>query len=125
MRDNLLTIRPEITTESALENGVEYFQNQTLRPILKFQNDLLLQLMRHYIEKRKGAFHQLTKPNRAPYLEHAVRQDLRFKSLLLGVIIGHFTEAEYTTYVETEAELSRRCTDLLVQRFVSQVELFK
>jgi hypothetical protein len=123
MREQLLTIRPEVLTKNELENELEQFQNQTLRPILKFQNDLLLRVMQHYITKRKGAFHDLTKTNRAPYLEHAVRQDLRFKSLLLGIVIGHFTATEFAIYVENEAELSRRCTDLLVQRFVTQVDL--
>ena len=124
MRNIITTIRPELTTDKAKTAGLETFQNETLRPILKFQNDLFIDLFHHYIAKRKGAYHQLSLKERPKYLEHAIRQDLRFKSMLQGVVIGHFTNEEFAAYIENEAELGRRMTDLLVQRIVSQVELF-
>jgi hypothetical protein len=124
MREIITSIRPELTTDKSKTSILETFQNETLRPVLKFQNELLLSVIKHYIEKRKGAYHQLSLKERAPYLEHAIRQDLRFKSLLQGVIIGHFTSEEFSNYIENEAELGRRMTDLLVQRIVSQIEIF-
>jgi hypothetical protein len=119
-REILISIRPDIQTVTENVIALEQFQNQTLRPILKFQHELLISVFRHYIEKRKGAFHQLAPKDKPAYLEHAIRQDLRFKSQLLGIVIGHFTQVEFQQYCENEAELSRRLTDLLVQRIVSQ-----
>ena len=124
MRNIITSIRPDLLTDKEKTSTLETFQNETLRPILKFQNDLLLDLLHHYIAKRKGAYHQLSLKERPKYLEHAIRQDLRFKSLLQGIVIGHFTNEEFAAYIENEAELGRRMTDLLVQRIVSQVELF-
>jgi hypothetical protein len=117
MRDNIVTdIRPIVLTEAANETDLERFQNATLRPILKFQNDILKALLLHYFQKRKGEYFKIAEENRPAYIEHAVRKDLRFKSQLLGVVVGIFTAAEFDVFIKNEAELSRRATDLLVQR---------
>jgi hypothetical protein len=124
MREIITSIRPELATDKNKTSSLETFQNETLRPILKFQNELLVLTIQHYIGKRKGAYHLLSLKERAPYLEHAIRQDFRFKSLLQGIVIGHFTNEEFLVYMENEAELGRRMTDLLVQRIVSQLDIF-
>ena len=53
----ILEIRGEsigtVTDRSSVE---EKFQNQTLRPILKFQNDLFIEVFRNYATKQKGVF---------------------------------------------------------------------
>ena len=41
-------MRPEIITQPS-ESVLENFQNQTLRPILKQQNELLLAVFRQYV----------------------------------------------------------------------------
>ncbi|MEY4904668.1 MAG: hypothetical protein RLZZ292_2483 [Bacteroidota bacterium] len=120
MRTTLLQLRPTISSASTENaNTVERFQNETLRPILKFQHDLLMQVMKQNFIKRKNEFYKTPEKARTTYLEDTVRKDLRFKSLLHGIVIGHFTDVEYTTFTENEAELGRRITDLLVQRFQS------
>jgi len=59
--NDLLRIRPEIkkTHQFANMSPDERFQNETLRPILKLQNPLLLVVFHNYIEKRKGVFYTL------------------------------------------------------------------
>lgn len=78
--------------------------------------------MRQQLHKRKDVFYSLPQSERPHYLENTIRQDLRFKSLLIGLIIGHFTAEEFSIYTEHEAELSRRLTNLLAQRAVSQID---
>ena len=114
---------PIIIDENAT-SGAEKFQNRTLRPILKFQNDLLAQLFKNYIDKRKGAFYKLTEKEKLAYVEQAVRKDLRHKSLLLGVIIGHFTVEETVLFLQEENENTRRITNLIVQRLQSCIHDF-
>ncbi len=107
------------------ENPVDsagHFQNATLRPILKLQNELLLQMFRHYLQKTKGSFFQLPPPRQLEFIANSIRSDLRFRNLLTGVIIGHFTESEMTVFTEQEQELTRRIADLLIQRLSDQVE---
>jgi len=127
MRDIAIKkLRPPIPTiidENAVSSA-ELFQNRTLRPILKLQNELLVSIFRQYIVKRKGTFHQLNITKKREYIEHSIRKDLRFKNLLVGTIMGHFALAEYEHFIANEGELTRRMTDLLVQRLTSQVEVF-
>ena len=59
---SLLAIRPNIDTidKSLKTMDVEAFQNNVLRPILKFQNDLLLQIFIDYANQYKGVFFKLS-----------------------------------------------------------------
>ena len=121
--EQITDLRPTIpVVHSQQTRSSELFQNTTLRPILKFQNDLIIQAFRHYVFQRKGQFWNLSPKDQLQYIEHSVRKDLRFKALLLGMIVGLFTQEEYERYQGEEAELRRRITDLLVQRLQSQVE---
>ncbi len=115
---SLKNIRPAIPmiVEEAATSVEERFQNTCLRPILKFQHDLLLAVFRSYLELRKGKFYALSKTKRLEYIEHAIRKDLRFKNLLIGIIAGQFTVEEWEIYDAHERELRKRVTGLLVQR---------
>jgi hypothetical protein len=118
-------MRPVIITTDTESSIFEQFQNHTLRPILKQQNDLLLAVFLAYSQKRKDIFHTLKLSKKLIYIEDAIRKDLRFKGFLLGMAVGHFTKEEYATYVQHEAELSRRLTNLMIQRLQSQAEELK
>ena len=129
MRDTaLLAIRPEIATEATTTNGAETFQNQTLRPVLEIQNDLLLSLFRHYLVKRKqlgpdARFAKMSQAEQDAYIDHAIRTDLKFRNLLVGTIIGQFTTNEWTMFLADESELTRRLGHLLTQRIQSQRDM--
>ncbi|MEM8906488.1 MAG: glyoxalase [Bacteroidota bacterium] len=124
-RDQLLSLRPAIPSIMDQDcSRAEQFQNRTLRPILKFQNELLLAVFRQYLDKRKRTFYQLSAAKRLEYIAHAVRQDQNFKHCLLGMVLGQLTLEEWQTYQQNEKELRRRTTNLLVQRLQDQVALF-
>ncbi len=121
MRDEqkLLQLRPELQL-STLQSGVEeQFQNQTLRPILKMQHPLLASLMLTQIQRYKGTFFQLSKPDRLEWIAHTLREDARLRHLLAGTIIGHFTMDELKTFEAHEAECMRRLMQMMVQRLQS------
>ena len=118
MRSQLESIRPiiqGISTEKKT-GEMENFQNQTLRPILKFQNSLILSIFRCHLEKHKINFHHLTDAEKDECIEKIIQKDRKTHYLLLGIVIGHFTEIEYQTYINYEREMNRRIMDLLVQR---------
>lgn len=122
-RDQKITeIRPVLELQSSF-GAIETFQNKTLRPILKLQNNLLLYLCRHQFEKRKNIFFQLPKPERKMYITQQIQHDRQFRHLLFGVIIGHFTINELQFFRAEEAELKKRITSLLIQRIQSQLSL--
>lgn len=115
----LLTIRPDLSLDTTQSTPEEAFQNQTLRPILKMQHPLLAGLFNAYIHKRKDAYFLLSKSARLAWIAHSVRTDLRFRNLLVGAVIGHFTEKELAEYLANEPENMRRIVGLLVQRLQS------
>ncbi|MEO6040086.1 MAG: glyoxalase [Saprospiraceae bacterium] len=118
---NLLALRPDLQLDTRQSGPEEAFQNQTLRPILKMQHGLLAALFTGYIHKRKDIYFGLAKGARSAWVEHSIRTDLRFRNLLVGTVIGHFTEKELAFYLDNEAENLRRIVGLLVQRLQSVV----
>lgn len=118
----LLQLRPKIPLiiDENATSPAEKFQNRTLRPILKLQNDLLKLLFKNYIEKRKGVYHKMTEKEKLAYIEQSIRKDLKFKSLLLGTIVGQFIDSEMTLFYQEENENTRRMTNLIIQRLQSQ-----
>lgn len=128
MRDTaLLALRPKISSDATTTSSAETFQNQTLRPILKLQNDLLLSLFRHYLTKRKqlgpdDRFAKLGATEQETYIDHTIRTDLKFRNLLVGTVIGQFSADEWAVFLVDESELTRRLGNMLTQRIQSQKE---
>ena len=120
MNENKKSIRPTLTFEKEAESEFEKFQNEVLRPILKLQNNLLVEIFKAYLAKRKGTFYKLSEKEQMIYIDQSVRKDMKFKHYLEGIITGMFTLEEYTRFVENEDELTKRMINLLVQRLQSQ-----
>lgn len=124
---NLLDVRPEIP--SALINTHtsfdERFQNETLRPILKLQNDLLIEVFKNYIRKHKNAFYDLTLERKMNYIENAIQRDIKFRNSLKGMIIGQFTIEEYKRYIQNSSALNKRMLNLVIERLKDQIQLFE
>jgi hypothetical protein len=123
----LLSIRPSLdhiknTDDPASE---AYFQNEVLRPILKFQNDLFVQVLRNYFLKHKKSIYTLSLEKRLLYIENALQKDIKFRNVLKGIIIGQFTLEEYHSYRSKSAALNKRMMQMLIQRYQSQIQLFE
>ena len=111
---------PIIIEERAITDQ-EKFQNQVLRPVLKLQNDLLVQLFNRYAEKRKGVYHGLSIPKKKVYIEAAIQKDRSFRNLLVGCIVGQFTTAEYVLFAKEENALTKRMMQMCVKRLQDQL----
>lgn len=127
LRDKfLLQIRPEITSViSPLISSEESFQNITLRPVAKLQNELLLDVFRNYIRKHKNVFYDLSIEKRLDYIENAIHKDMKFRNSLKGMIIGQFTIAEYQEYIENSSALNKRMMTIVKERLKSNVQLLE
>lgn len=115
---NLLALRPVINTEPA-NNPAEQFQNQVLRPILKFHHERIVAIFQHHILKRKINLSGMAVDEREAYVEKAFQKDITLRNQLVGVVLGLLTQEEWGTFMESERELSRRMHSLLVQRIQS------
>ena len=111
----------EVNSETSSE---EYFQNQTLRPILKLQNELFIEIYKNYIQKSKVNFETFTTENKLQFIEKSVQNDMKFRSLLNGIVIGLFTTDEFLKYSNNASNLNKRIMTMLIERFKSQVQLF-
>ena len=123
----LLAARPII--ESIIINETmsseERFQNETLRPVIKLQNDLFIEVFRNYIAKHKNVFYQLTLEKRLNYIENAIHKDIKFRNSLKGMVIGQFTVDEYLTYIKNSSSLNKRMMNIVKQRLQSNIQLFE
>ena len=110
-----------ISSESSSE---EYFQNQILRPILKLQNDLFIEIFKNYIIKSKANFETFTIDKKLLFIENSIQNDMKFRSLLNGIVIGLFTTDEYLLYSQNVTAFNKRIIMMLVERIKSQLQLF-
>jgi len=91
----LLSIRPKIDVDSPTKQSpAEVFQNNTLRPILKYQHVITLRLLMN----NKG-----------------------FRSQILGCIIGMMTIEEYDQYQSNAREYTKRIINMQIQRYADAI----
>lgn len=121
----ILAMRPEIPSALIFDNMSqdERFQNTTLRPVIKLQNDLLMEMFRNYANKHKGVFYTLGLPRQMVYIENAIQRDIKFRNSLKGVIIGMFTTEEYLVYINNSSNLNKRMMNMVIERLKDQIQL--
>ncbi len=103
----------------------EQFQNQTLRPILKLQNDLFIEVFKNHISKHKNDFYSYSVEKKMQFIENIIQKDIKFRNSLKGMVIGLFTIEEYATYIRNSSSLNKRMMNMLIERLKSQVQLFE
>ncbi|MFZ0596046.1 MAG: glyoxalase [Flavobacterium sp.] len=112
-------------TVNAQSSPEELFQNQTIRPILKLQNDLFIAVFINYVNKNKADFYSYTVEKKIQTIENSIQKDIKFRNSLKGIIMGLFTIEEYDIYIQNSSSLNKRMMNLLVERLRSQVQLFE
>jgi hypothetical protein len=125
--NDLRRIRPQIGSIKSFDlmGDEEKFQNITLRPILKLQNPLLLEVFQNYIVNHKGVFFELSTEKRLAYIENTIFKNQKFRNALKGIIIGHFTVEEYKEYTLQSSSINKRMMNMVVERLKDQVEYFE
>ena len=123
---NILNIRPDILTATINGNmsNDERFQNTTLRPIIKFQHDLFIEVFKNYINKHKNVFYELSIEKKLDYVENAIHKDMKFRNSLKGMIIGQFTTDEYKLYIQNSSALNKRMMNIVKERLLSNLQAF-
>ncbi|MBF4515911.1 glyoxalase [Flavobacterium sp. ANB] len=112
-------------TVSAQSSADELFQNQTIRPILKLQNDLFIAVFINYVNKNKADFYSYTVEKKIQTIENSIQKDIKFRNSLKGIVMALFTIQEYDTYIQNSSSLNKRMMNLLIDRLKSQIQLFE
>jgi len=120
----ILTLRGEAIGEIHEQSGKEEsFQNRTLRPVLKLQNDLFIEAFLNYANKQKNYFYTLSTDKKLHYIENTIHKDIKFRNALKGMIIALFTVDEFKEYTLNSSNLNKRMMNLLIERLKDQVLL--
>lgn len=125
--EGLLKLRPIITTALLNDNmsEEERFQNATLRPVLKLQNELLFDVFKNYAAKHKNMFYDLSLAKKIDYIDSAVHKDIKFRNSIKGMIIGQFTIEEYADYTKNSSALNKRMMNMVKERIISYIQLLR
>jgi uncharacterized protein YecE (DUF72 family) len=116
-RDQLKELRPLIPsalTENTKE--IEHFQNEVLRPILKFQHTFF-----EYYFKNNSQFLKLIqeKKSRLEFqnkISQFISNQANIKHQLIGSVIGMLVDEELNYYHANHAELNKRISQMVCQR---------
>ncbi|MGO3181884.1 MAG: glyoxalase [Aequorivita sp.] len=124
---SLISMRPEIPSAKITSNmsADECFQNKTLRPVIKLQNDLLLAAFKNYVNKHKNVFYDLNVEKKLDYIENAIHKDMKFRNSLKGMIIGQFTIEEFEIYIKNSSALNKRMMDIVKERLKDNLLYFE
>ncbi|CAI8189680.1 MAG: Uncharacterised protein [Formosa sp. Hel1_33_131] len=121
----LKSLRPDVLTKTIKSemSSEEYFQNTVLRPIIKFQNDLLIAVFLQFCRKYKNVFFDLSTEKKILYIESAITKDSKLRSSFRDMIIGLFSVEEYSEYLVNASALNKRMTGIVKERLISHVQL--
>jgi hypothetical protein len=115
LRESLNLPNSEATTPA------EIFQNQTLRPILKLQNDLCISLFTNYAIRQNSDFNALSSAKKAVMIEQSLQKDNVLKNTFIGMTIGMFTAEEMEVYISNSKVFNKRIITMLIERLKSQM----
>ena len=110
------TIHPQSSKEEA-------FQNKTIRPILKLQNDIFIESFLNYVNKHKNDFYNLSVEKKLFFIENAIHKDIKFRNALKGMMIALFTVEEFREYIQNSSNINKRMMNMLIERLKDQVQV--
>lgn len=102
---------------------IEKFQNQVIRPIIKMQHSLLISLFQYYIKQRNIDFIDLKKEKQLNRISTILKKDTNFKSIISGIVIGHFSLNELNFFVQNSSELKKRVTQIVKHRLEDNLQV--
>ncbi len=122
---DLKSIRPDFMT-TTINNEMsteERFQNLVLRPIIKLQKPLFVEVFINYVNKHKSVFYELSIEKRTDYIENAIHKDMKFRNSIKGMIIGLFTIEEYKLYILNSSALNKRMMSIVKESLINNIQL--
>lgn len=121
-REQYITaLRPTIDFDDKTQTSDhELFQNNNLRPILKFQNEIILSYFKYHIAKRASHLKTLPEEQLLLAIKSELTNNLPLRNTLIGAIIGLFTGNELKYYLCNERQIKKRLISMLLERIFSQ-----
>ncbi len=116
-------IRPEIIIELiGVKNEEEQFMHETLRPVLKFQHQLIVDFIKNEqnlpLESLNGK--QRSNAEKRALISEFLQKNTKLKATLLGLTIGMFHQSEFETYLLHKKAIDKRIIEMIITRFLSE-----
>ena len=121
--DKIKGCRPHIASkESKNTSDEEQFQNEVIRPILKFQNELFIKLFLSNCKTYKINFTEFNSEKKHDYINHIFKKDFKLRASFIGTIIALFTLEEFEKYSVNQHLYNKRIIQMLTERLKNQTE---
>ena len=119
----IIKLRAEIPSIENLGStkALEIFQNNILRPILKFQNDALVHVFLLDLRSKKIDFKTFNTKKKLLLIDTHLRTNSNLRQLLLGMVIALFSVDEMEFYNSVYKELNKRIFSMLKVRLKDQL----
>ena len=102
--------------------AIETFQNETLRPVLKLQNEVYLSVFENYAIKLKSAFKTLSTEKKWIFIEQSIQKDIALKNIFIGITIGMLTDEELEVYLLETKTYNKRILTMLIEKLRNQIK---
>ncbi|RSK51037.1 hypothetical protein [Hymenobacter rigui] len=117
----LLALRPTLSVAvSADDTPVARFLHTTLRPVLKMQNQLLLAVVADFVRDYHVPLAAAAGTEQQRLLAELLSRNTKLRYLVIGLVLGQFTEPELHLYRQHRPELNRRILELASRRVQDQ-----
>ena len=123
--EQLKALLPQLTIDTERSTPAEKYQGETLRPVLKFQNDFILRSFSNYLTEKKVLWEEMKEETKMEMIHAILKKDQSYKQLIIGSMTGFFTAAELDFYFNNKAEINKRITELAIKRISDQYLLIK
>ena len=117
----MVDLRPVITTinPELVRSDQEKFQNGVIRPIIKFQHELIIKIFSNHLKTRNIDLTLMSPENRIAKITRVFQNDRSLITELKCIIIAYFTISEYETYSSMKSELNKRLIQIIRERILS------
>lgn len=121
---SITELRPVIKTALTDNNTSieERFQNNTLRPIIKFQHDIIIVIIEELLNKFCKDFSELTFEKKTLKIESIFKTNSQLKNELRGIIAGLFSKEEYLIYNSIKNDTNKRIIQIIKERYISTLK---
>lgn len=118
MRNQLVTsIRPDLShLDVSAASPIEKFQNQTLRPIIKLQHEILVALVTAIPHFSTLLHNAKTEEDYKGKVIAFLKLQSPAKNQIIGMVAGLFTTDEWMNYAEHKSEYNKRIIHMTGER---------
>ena len=119
----LIALRPYVEAEltTAPDATAGDFLHRTLRPVLKLQNEVLLQTVADFLRDHHVPFRAASPPDQVRLVAELLGRNVKLRYTVVGLVVGLLTATELVFYRQHRSESNRRLLELATRRVQDQV----